>query len=62
VEETKTKLGTMGMGRRIESLEADRCVLREEWTPYNAVIVPKIERLSLENGYFGDYNSMYSVT
>lgn len=62
VEETKTKLGTMGMGRRIESLEADRCVLREESTPYNAVIVPKIERLSLENGYFWDYNSMYSVT
>ncbi len=33
VEETKSRLGIMGMGRRIEEQEAGRCVLREEFEP-----------------------------
>lgn len=42
------------MGRRIEEQEADRCVLREEFEPYSAVIEPKNGRLSPDNSYFWD--------
>lgn len=54
VQETKSRLGIMGMGRRIEAQEADRCVLREEFEPYSAVFDPESGRLSPNNRYFWD--------
>ena len=54
VEETKSRLGIMGIGRRIEGQEADRCVLREEFEPYSAVFDPENGPLSLNNSYFWD--------
>lgn len=52
VEETKAKLGIKGIGRRIEEQDADLCILKEEFEPYNAVFDPKIECLSPNNSYF----------
>lgn len=52
VEETKARLGIKGMGKRIEEQEADRCVLREKFEPYNAVIDHENECLSPNNSYF----------
>ena len=54
VEESKARLGIMGIGRRIEGQEADRCVLREEFEPYSAVFDPENGPLSLNNSYFWD--------
>lgn len=54
VEETKSELGIMGMGRRVEEQEADRCVLRENFEPYSAVFDPKNGCLSLNNSYLWD--------
>jgi putative transposase len=54
VEETKSLLGMKGIGRRIEELEADRCLLKEEFEPYSAVIDPENECLSPNNSYFWD--------
>ena len=53
VEETKSRLG-MGLGRRIEEQEADRCVLRGEFEPYSAVFDPENGCLSLNNSCFWD--------
>ena len=50
VEEIKTGLGMKGIGRRIEDLEAGRCVLREEFEPYSA-------DFALENGVLSPINS-----
>ena len=49
-EEIKTGLGIKGIGRRIEDLEAGRCVLREEFEPYSA-------DFALENGVLSPINS-----
>lgn len=54
VENIRTKLGLNGNGRIIEEQATDRCVLKEETVPYNAVFSPEIERLSRENAYFLD--------
>jgi REP element-mobilizing transposase RayT len=54
VEETKSRLGIMGIGRRIEEQEAGRCVLREEFESYSTVFDPENGRLSLNNSYFWD--------
>ena len=62
MEETGTKLGSMGIWRRVETLETDRRVLKEEAAPYNAVFDPKSELLNPENGYFLDYNAMESTS
>lgn len=61
VEQIRTKLGLNGNGRIIEEQTSDRCVLREESVPYNAVFDPKIERLSPRNGYFWDVYSTDSA-
>jgi putative transposase len=54
IEETKARLGINGMGRRIEVLQVDQCVLREESAPYNADFDPQKRGLSLENSYLLD--------
>ncbi|MRS01917.1 transposase [bacterium] len=54
VEKIKARLGIKGIGRKVEELETDRCVLREENESYNAVFDPKKERLSPDNSYFWD--------
>ena len=61
VEETKFKLGIMGMGRRIEVQEADRCVLREEFEPYSTVFDHENGRLSLNNRCLWDVLSADSI-
>ena len=61
VKETKSRLGIMGMGRRIEEQEAGRCVLREEFEHYSTVFDPENGRLSLNNSYFWDVLSVDSV-
>jgi hypothetical protein len=45
-------LGIKGMGRKIEEQQVDRCMLREETEPYNAVFGPQNELLRPENNYF----------
>lgn len=60
VEETRSRLGIKGMGRRIEEQEADRSVLREEFGSYNTVFDPQNGRLSPNNSYF--WNILYAAS
>jgi putative transposase len=57
VEETKIKLGTKAIGRRVEEQRNDQYVLREEPVAYNTVFDPEKGLLSSENSYFWDINS-----
>jgi putative transposase len=61
VEEVKTRLGSKGIGRRIEEQEADLCVLREESKPYSAVLGSENERLSSQDSYSWDVSRIDSM-
>ncbi len=53
VEETKAKLGIIGIGKKIEQ-GLDRCVLKEEFESYSAVFAHENKPLSPNNSYYWD--------
>ncbi|MGE4544137.1 MAG: transposase [Pedobacter sp.] len=61
IEDIKTRLGRQGLGRKIEQLEADRCVLREASEPYRVDFGPQKVVLSSNNSYFLDILFMDST-
>ena len=56
IEETRVKLGSKAIGRRIEEQQEDRFVLREAPEPYGIDFNPKKGLLSTENSYYWDNN------
>jgi REP element-mobilizing transposase RayT len=61
VEEIQARLGTQGVGRKIEEQDSERFVLREETELYRADFEPENGRLSQDNRYIWDVCSTDSM-